>query len=170
MTVYLARAGEDGPVKIGTARDVPRRLATLGRASPLPLLLLRTVEGARAVEQWFHRRFAAQRMHGEWFRYCADMLTITAPALTEPALRDFPIIGRLGGREKVAAELARLGHKIGVDAIRMWQARGTIPGDAVPLLMHIAEAKGVKYAASDFALADGSEADPRPKRRRRRAA
>jgi hypothetical protein len=43
--IYFIRHGLDGPIKIGRARDVARRLKTLQTASPVPLLLLGVIPG-----------------------------------------------------------------------------------------------------------------------------
>lgn len=66
---------------------------------------------------------------------------------------EFPIIRKLGGRQAVTEKLHARGHDIGFHALRMWVNRGTIPGDAVPHLMAIAEAERVDYGAKDFELA-----------------
>jgi hypothetical protein len=71
---------------------------------------------------------------------------------------DFPIIGKLGGRETVTGKLRKRGHKIGRDALRMWTARGSIPGDATRLLMQIADDERVPYSAADFDLVADDEA------------
>lgn len=64
--VYFV-AGEIGAVKIGSARDAEKRLRDLQCGSPIPLRILATVSGGLKVEAEYHRRFAAHRLHGEWF-------------------------------------------------------------------------------------------------------
>lgn len=59
--------GELGPVKIGMASNVKRRLRDLQMASPIELAILATVEGPPLLEREYHKRFAAHRLHGEWF-------------------------------------------------------------------------------------------------------
>ena len=72
--VYFIQAGgPDGPIKIGISYEVARRLYSLQRSNPLPLKLLATVPGGARLERELHERFAAQRLHGEWFR-CSDEL------------------------------------------------------------------------------------------------
>lgn len=66
-------------VKIGWSVDVDKRLASLQSANAEPLTLLRVLEGGPATERWLHRRFAAERLHGEWFSYHEDMLTVVPP-------------------------------------------------------------------------------------------
>lgn len=67
----------------------------------------------------------------------------------------FPIIEKLGGREAVFGALTRQpdGPKT-IDALRMWAARGSIPGGAQRALMTEAESRGIAYTASDFEVVD----------------
>jgi len=66
---------------------------------------------------------------------------------------EFPIVSKLGGRERVFNRLVAAGLRIRtVHAMRMWVRRGSIPGDAQNLMMQIAETDGVEYKASDFIL------------------
>lgn len=62
-----------------------------------------------------------------------------------------PILEKLGGRLAVFEKLrARQCDVETVDALRMWESRGVIPGKYVPEVMAIAEEDGVSYEASDF--------------------
>jgi hypothetical protein len=65
--------GNDGPVKIGFTNHLEHRLATLRCSSPVPLGVLATVEGPPELERDYHRRFAAHRLHGEWFARCPEI-------------------------------------------------------------------------------------------------
>lgn len=78
MSVYFIRDGS-GMVKIGRADDPWQRLRDLQVASPHELQLVRVVQGGSKVEAWFHRRFAANHVRGEWFWFASEMLTIAAP-------------------------------------------------------------------------------------------
>ena len=42
-------------------------LITLKDASPLPPVVLLVVKGGEPMERKLHARFAADRLHGEWF-------------------------------------------------------------------------------------------------------
>ena len=78
--IYFVQAG-DGHIKIGFAKDVPSRLAELQTAHVVPLTLLAHVVGDRLQEAALHRRFAAGRVRGEWFRSSPELLAfIAAPA------------------------------------------------------------------------------------------
>jgi DNA-binding transcriptional regulator YdaS (Cro superfamily) len=74
MAVYFARAGD--AVKIGTAKNPAKRLATLQCGVAEILHVERLMEGGREVETALHRRYAGQRLRGEWFRWSPDMLTV----------------------------------------------------------------------------------------------
>jgi hypothetical protein len=78
MSIYFA-ADSNGSVKIGRARDVERRLRSLETSHTEALRLLRVVDGGPATERWLHRKFAAQRIRGEWFSYCPEMMTVRPP-------------------------------------------------------------------------------------------
>lgn len=75
--------------------------------------------------------------------------------------REFPIIRRLGGRDASAEKLRQLGHEISRDGLRMWAARGSIPGDATRLLMRIADQERIAYGSADFELEEEPAEAPR---------
>lgn len=62
---YFIQAGKDGPIKIGSTRNLVVRLRTLATMSPIPLTLLGVMEGDH--EERCHLRLGAFRTHGEWF-------------------------------------------------------------------------------------------------------
>ncbi len=64
--IYFVRADEF--VKIGFAKEVRSRLPRLQTSSPVKLQLLMAIEGKASLERDFHRKFAALRAHGEWFK------------------------------------------------------------------------------------------------------
>lgn len=71
--VYFVRCGEF--VKIGSASNVRKRTQNLSEGIPFtlePLGWVRAVDRdtAYALERALHKKFAAQRYHFEWFRYC----------------------------------------------------------------------------------------------------
>ncbi len=63
---YFLQAGEVGPIKIGSTRNLTARLDALTNMSPVPLRLLGLIRGGKA-ERLCHARFAAFRLHGKWF-------------------------------------------------------------------------------------------------------
>ncbi|WP_052149229.1 GIY-YIG nuclease family protein [Sphingomonas sp. Ant20] len=72
-------AADDGPIKIGVAKDPVKRLAALQVSYPTRLALLATTDGGFYQERRYHSRFEQHRLHGEWFRRC--------PAITSEIAR-----------------------------------------------------------------------------------
>lgn len=74
MAVYLIRAGQTGPAKIGWAVDPIQRTAEFQTGHYETLHLLKMWKGGRAEEDALHGRFAALWIRGEWFAFSRDML------------------------------------------------------------------------------------------------
>lgn len=74
MAVYMIRAGDTGPVKLGFAVNPDRRIGGLQIGHPEKLTVLRIMEGCRAFEAALHRHFAPLRIRGEWFTHSDEML------------------------------------------------------------------------------------------------
>ena len=72
--VYFIQA-ECGPIKIGISVTPAARLHLMQAASPSRLTLLATVPGGKPVERRYHQRFAAFRLHGEWFEPAPAIVT-----------------------------------------------------------------------------------------------
>lgn len=85
-TIYFVQCnGSDGPIKIGYAKSIDRRLSVLRNGCPYDLMLLgyAWVDDAEIVERTLHSRFASQRIHGEWFRCCDEILALARSVSTE---------------------------------------------------------------------------------------
>lgn len=65
---------DDGPIKIGVSHDPRRRLADLQRSSPAPLRILALTKGGFERENAYHLQFKGQRLYGEWFERCPEIL------------------------------------------------------------------------------------------------
>lgn len=67
--VYFIRAKTLGHIKIGVSDNSRKRLALIQKHSPDELELLGVLEcrNKGALEKQLHLRFAADRLHGEWF-------------------------------------------------------------------------------------------------------
>lgn len=65
--VYFIECG--GFVKIGVAVNVEKRLASLQTGNPAPLTLLVAISGNEKMERELHKRFAVDRVQGEWFNF-----------------------------------------------------------------------------------------------------
>lgn len=64
---FLRRADGVGPIKIGCSRLPERRLTEFYRWSPYMLTLIGKAEGGHEWERTLHKRFAAHKLHMEWF-------------------------------------------------------------------------------------------------------
>lgn len=152
MPVYIIRAGQNGPVKIGKADDPASRIRDLQTGHFEELVTLRVMDGGAKVEAAFHRQFEAKRIRGEWFEYCDEMLTFVPAAAQVKERETFPIFDKLGGKEAVYERLQSAGFARSIHALRMWEARASLPGDVVILLMMIAEELGEPIHSSDFLI------------------
>ena len=72
-TIYFL-GPTDGPIKIGWASRLQYRLRALELANAFPLHVWATVEAEITLEREYHKRFAAHRLHGEWFERHPDIL------------------------------------------------------------------------------------------------
>ena len=85
--VYFVQA-ENGRIKIGNTKYLETRLAIMRGQSPITIELLATVKGGRREEFAYHARFAAYRLHGEWFEPHHDILNeISQINADEPTTR-----------------------------------------------------------------------------------
>lgn len=80
MSVYFITARKAGRVKIGCAHDAWERLAKIQSTSPLALSLEAVIPGTYDEERKLHLRFAAHRLHGEWFALCPEIEQMIADA------------------------------------------------------------------------------------------
>jgi hypothetical protein len=71
--VYFIQSEDGGPVKIGHADDLAKRLSQLQTARADELVVLATVNGTLETEREMHRRFAHLRQKGEWFTPAEDL-------------------------------------------------------------------------------------------------
>lgn len=72
--VYAIQEGEDGPIKIGSAKDPDERLKTLQCGNSSKLHGLAAWEAPPEHERAIHGAFAHLRLHGEWFRPTEGLL------------------------------------------------------------------------------------------------
>ncbi len=83
-TVYFIQPAQGGLIKIGVAQHLPSRLATLQTGSPLELRVIAVMQGGEPVERELHKRFAADRRHGEWFEPSPELLDFIAQNGAKP--------------------------------------------------------------------------------------
>jgi hypothetical protein len=79
--VYFIRAAKTGAIKIGFSKIDPAcRLKQIQVSTPEPLELLAHIAGGPRKERALHRRFAALRIRGEWFRPESELLAFVREA------------------------------------------------------------------------------------------
>lgn len=81
--VYFLRGRATRHIKIGMARDVSRRVRDLQAGSPDILDVLGVISERLFGETDLHRRFKADRLHGEWFRETPDLLSFIAECTSQ---------------------------------------------------------------------------------------
>lgn len=63
--IYVLECGDS--IKVGIAKDVPKRIASLQTGNPKRLYLLHVLPGDRRIEKALHRKLRKARGIGEWF-------------------------------------------------------------------------------------------------------
>lgn len=58
---------EDGPIKVGWTKEVPRRLREISTANWLPISVYGTIVGTSELEALAHDQLAEHCVRGEWF-------------------------------------------------------------------------------------------------------
>lgn len=76
--VYFLRDADRGQIKIGYSRDVEQRVRRIGAMNCGRVELLGKIQAPRWYETLLHGTFAADRVHGEWFRESAKLLSLAS--------------------------------------------------------------------------------------------
>ena len=71
VQTYIIQGCDGGPIKIGKSSNVQDRLVALQGGRPRTVGVVGTIDGD--VEAELHKRFAAYRMCGEWFRVSKEI-------------------------------------------------------------------------------------------------
>jgi hypothetical protein len=75
--VYFVQSADGvGPIKIGFAQDVDRRLAAIQTGSPVPLRVIAFFAARRTDGTALHQMFREHRLHGEWFIPVPELVAI----------------------------------------------------------------------------------------------
>lgn len=72
--IYFLHCPETKTLKIGTSSNTTVRVRSIAAGMPFPLTLLGVIDGSFQMEADLHRRFADQRLNGEWFRATDELL------------------------------------------------------------------------------------------------
>ncbi len=76
--IYFIQEGDNGPIKIGSTRNLKSRLPSLQTGSAKKLRVLGTMRGGNALESLLHQGFAEYRISGEWFQPGQTLLKFIA--------------------------------------------------------------------------------------------
>lgn len=74
--IYFIQMGDDGPIKIGFAKDTAnlcKRLNTMQIGNPTPLFLRGVLRGPQSMEKKVHQSVWQHRLRGEWFASADDI-------------------------------------------------------------------------------------------------
>lgn len=132
MAVYFIRCGKTGPVKIGSAINVKRRLGVLQSGNHEKLTILRQAPGDVPEERWLQRHFKARRIAREWFSFDEQMLTIEIPSLGDPEQRGTGLVMALRDHlRKAGVDSDQFGAQLNPpvcgSAVRKWIAGARLP-------------------------------------------
>lgn len=130
--VYFVQVGRNGPVKIGHAGHIGKRLQSLQCGNQELLVVLATIKGGKPEERAYHAALAADRIRGEWFRPTEAVLAFAADAKRGVGLR-LPMAGSRSHAAIVSAagnveRIVKL-RGLSVHAVRSWIPRNSIPAE-----------------------------------------
>jgi len=66
--IYFVQNSGDGLIKIGTTKNVNKRIQNIQASVPYPLKLLCITDGGREEEAKLHKKFNTIKVSGEWFK------------------------------------------------------------------------------------------------------
>lgn len=76
--IYFIQAGDNGPIKIGYAANLVKRMGQLQIGNSMQLTLLGNYPGGHAEESRLQRRFATSLIRGEWYTTSEALLALVA--------------------------------------------------------------------------------------------
>jgi hypothetical protein len=132
--IYFLHAPGVDLIKIGWSEVEPSsRLKGLRAGSPVPLEPIGIIFGDRTFERRLHRKFAASRMHGEWFRPSERLLYLIRrwahPWSSLEAYERRPLERKLYTTAQMVAMKDAGVFALSEHPLRLWMPKGV----AVPL-------------------------------------
>src|SRR5438105_13690162 len=102
--LYVVQAGKRGPVKIGSAADVNKRLLQLQGANHERLTLIARYPQCGGFEKLLHAVLSPFRIGGEWFSCCPELIRRCADRLRDDTefLKLIYRFGRIPGEKRRA--------------------------------------------------------------------
>jgi hypothetical protein len=89
FVTYFIQAGDTGPIKIGHASHIERRLSSLQASNHERLYLRGVLPSAQYPEFRVQNMFAKYRLHGEWFSPSPKILAFIA---SDEVIKDVPLL------------------------------------------------------------------------------
>lgn len=93
LIYFLRPKGEQGPIKIGLSRKPASRLRTYEIWSPAILELAASCHAHMNSEQFLHRHFLGDYLHGEWFEWSEELQQLIDHVAEHETLPDWVIEG-----------------------------------------------------------------------------
>jgi hypothetical protein len=84
--IYFIEAEGLRRIKIGQTDELQVRFRDLSCSSPVPLTVLLVLQAGGVTEAQLHRKFHADRVHGEWFNASDDLRDYIAAHIIDMAL------------------------------------------------------------------------------------
>ena len=86
--IYFVQAGYIGPIKIGVAQDVDKRIKDLQVGNHMALLLIAKIgpfseTHAYCIEKNLHKKFRKHHVRGEWFSRNINLKDINELSINE---------------------------------------------------------------------------------------
>lgn len=105
--IYFVQDGDDGPIKIGLAANVVRRLDQLVSATHRELVLRAVILGDARLERELHARFAADRIRGEWY-HPSEAILEYVNSVPDTLRRDLKYRKRHGSKRTPLADARKI--------------------------------------------------------------
>jgi hypothetical protein len=84
--IYFIQSEHGGPIKIGRADDLAKRLVGLQTSRPDKLVVLAAAQGSLACEKALHHRFSQYREKGEWFSASPELLEMVKDVIARGSM------------------------------------------------------------------------------------
>lgn len=150
MPVYCISAGAGGPVKVGVAKDIWRRLEMLQTGNHEKLTIIGITDGGQEREAEILRQFAHLRIRGEWLRADGALLALFASPGPRPrrgAASEHPIAKYIDSQELTLSEFAK---RVGMSAASISRIIDNKQNPSLGAIHRIAAASRGKIGANEI--------------------
>ncbi len=156
MAVYFIQAGKGGPIKIGLSQCVERRCANMQTGNHLLLTVIGVIADGKAEDEAFcHRKFHADRLHGEWFApsgllvHFINNLHLYAPKKGDDTVHKTFSMKQKTWREREGLTQAEMGERLGVSQVAVGRYEtGRTPKE--PVMIRIIKVTKGEVTPNDY--------------------